>query len=65
MCTVCVPDAYRGQKRVVDPLEIDLQMTVSYFVSARNQTQVLCKGAAASALYYWANSLAPATGCFN
>lgn len=31
-------------RRVSDPLKIELQMVVSHHKSARNQTQVLCKG---------------------
>jgi hypothetical protein len=29
---MCIPDAYRGQKREVDPLALELQMVVSCFV---------------------------------
>ena len=36
-------NAFGGQKRVLDPLELELQMVVSHHVGARNQTQVLCK----------------------
>lgn len=40
---MCVPGATRGQKRVSDPQELKLQMLLSCYVSARNQTQVLCE----------------------
>lgn len=41
---LCVhPGAHRRQKRALDPLGLQLQMTVGYQVSAGNQTQVLCK----------------------
>lgn len=30
LCTVCVPGAHAGQKKVSDPLRLDLQMAVSY-----------------------------------
>jgi hypothetical protein len=34
---------HRGQKKVMDPLELELQVVVSYHVGAENQTQVLQK----------------------
>jgi hypothetical protein len=36
MCTNCVPCVHGSQKRVVDPLELELLMDVSY---PRNQTK--------------------------
>ena len=30
MCTVHILGAYRGQKRVLDPLEMELQMAVNH-----------------------------------
>lgn len=33
----------QGQKRVLDPQELQLLMTVKYQLSAGNQTLVLCK----------------------
>lgn len=40
----CVPDAQRGQKRVLDPFEVELQEIVSCYIETRNQTQVFSKG---------------------
>ena len=34
---------YGGQKRVSDPLKLELQVVVSHLVGAGNQTQVLYK----------------------
>lgn len=31
---------YGSRKRVLDPLELELKMVLSYYVSAGNQTQV-------------------------
>jgi hypothetical protein len=45
---LCVCNAHRGQKTVVDPLELRLQMTVSSHVGAENQTQVLWKSSQCS-----------------
>ena len=41
ICTVCV--TCEGQKRVLDPLELELQMVMNQHVGARNQTQVLIR----------------------
>ena len=30
ICTVCMPDAQRRQKRVLDALELELQVAVNY-----------------------------------
>lgn len=38
MCTMYVPGAQRGQRRVWDPLELELAMVVSRNVGAKNQT---------------------------
>jgi hypothetical protein len=40
VCTTFVRDALRGQKRVSDPMELDLGTVVSCQVTSRNQTQV-------------------------
>jgi hypothetical protein len=40
MCTTCMPG---DQERVLDPLELELQIVVSYHVGIRNQTWVPCK----------------------
>lgn len=34
---------HRRHKRALDPLELELQMSVSHHVSVGNQTQALCK----------------------
>lgn len=47
MCTRYMPGAYRGQKKVSDPLEF--QVTVSPHMTAGNWTMILCNRA--SALY--------------
>lgn len=39
MCTTCVPGA-RGHK-VLDPMELELQTTVSYYVGLGNKTWAL------------------------
>lgn len=36
MCTMCVPGAYRGQKRALDPLQLMLQIVVSHHVGIGN-----------------------------
>lgn len=36
MCAVYVLSTHRGQKRVFDPLELELQMAVSYYVGPGN-----------------------------
>lgn len=36
-------DVYAGQKRVSEPLELELQSVVSHKVCAENGTLVLCK----------------------
>lgn len=35
--------SWETQKRVLDPLELELQKIVSRHIGAKNQTQVLCK----------------------
>lgn len=37
MCKTCVPGASRGQKRVSDPVELELQMLVNYHVGSGKQ----------------------------
>lgn len=37
ICTTCVPGASSGQKRVSDPVELELQMLVSYHVGSGKQ----------------------------
>lgn len=34
LCTICMPDAQRGQKRWLDPLELELKTDVSCHVGA-------------------------------
>lgn len=45
---VCSPasymsDADRGQKKSLDPVELELRMVVSHQMSAGNQSHVFCK----------------------
>ena len=40
-CLMCVPGAYGGQKRKLDPLGLKLQTVVCLNVGTRNETQVL------------------------
>lgn len=42
MCTISVPGAQGSQKRLLDALELQPQVSVSH-VDARNQTLGLCK----------------------
>lgn len=43
LCTMCVSDAYAGQKRVLSLLKLELSMLVTCHVAAKNGTQVLWK----------------------
>lgn len=56
MCTTYMPGACGGQKRVLDPSKIELQMFASYHVSSGKQTSVLCKN---NKCFNSANSPAP------
>lgn len=38
VCTMYMPGALRGQKKVLDPLKLKLQMVMSQYVGAGNQT---------------------------
>lgn len=38
VCTACVLDAHRGQKRASDPIGLEVQMAVNLRVGAGNQT---------------------------
>lgn len=41
---MCIPGIYgKGQKRVLDPLEVKLKMVISHCLGIENQTQDLCK----------------------
>lgn len=42
LCTVCIFDAHRGQKRALGPLNLELGMVVSWYVCAKKWAQVLC-----------------------
>lgn len=53
-CTLCMPVAWRSQKRVLDHLDLELQMIVNQYSGTRNQIWVLCK----SNKYCWAMSIA-------
>ena len=41
VCAPCVWIAYRGQKRELDPLELELQKVVTQYADAQNQNQIL------------------------
>lgn len=41
LCTICVPGTHEGQRRALDPLELELQTAVSFHAAAGNWTQVL------------------------
>lgn len=44
MCTICMHgDAHRGQKGMIDPLELKWWTVVSFYVGFGNQTWVLYK----------------------
>ena len=49
ICTTCVSGTREGQKRVKDPLELELPMVINHKAAAANWTQVPCK----SALNHW------------
>jgi hypothetical protein len=40
LCITCMPGAHGGQKWVLDPLELELQMVVSSHLGAVDQAQV-------------------------
>jgi hypothetical protein len=42
-CTMCVPGAHRGKKRVLGALGLEVQMGVSQRVGAGNRTLILCQ----------------------
>lgn len=41
LCTMCMPDTHRGQKRVSNPLELELWMVVNHHVGAGSQACIL------------------------
>lgn len=43
LCAPCACLVSRGQKKVLDPLNLKLQTSVGHCVDAGNQTQVICK----------------------
>ena len=48
MCTKCMLGCLGSQKRVLDPLELELDMFASHHMGDRNQTWVLCKSSECS-----------------
>jgi hypothetical protein len=48
VCATFTHDAHRGQKRALDPLDLDLQMVVSQHVGAAHTPWVLWKGSQCS-----------------
>lgn len=63
VCNVCVHGTRGGQKRALDPLELELQMVIICHVGAGNQTRSSCP--AANAPNCWAICPAPAMISFN
>ena len=43
MCVINVPGTFGDQKKITDPLNLEVWMVMSYHVDAGDQTQVLCK----------------------
>ena len=43
LCTMCMPGAHRGQKRVPNQLKLELQMAVNCHVGLVNQTGISWK----------------------
>lgn len=62
MYTICVPGAYRRQKKALNPLKLMLQMVMSH-MGAVNWAG--SSAGAAGVLSCWAISLAPKTFCLN
>lgn len=52
MCAMYMPDACRGQKRMLSLLEMELQMTVSCHEGSGNQIQLLCENSKCSFLIF-------------
>lgn len=48
MCTTCTPEVLRSQERVLEFLELELQMIMSHHMRARIQNQVCCKSSQGS-----------------
>ena len=48
ICTMCMPGVLRDQKRELNHLKLELQMVVSCYVDAGNQTWVFCKSSKCS-----------------
>lgn len=42
MCTICIPGASGGLRKVSDPLRFELWMIVNHYMGAGNQTWVSC-----------------------
>jgi hypothetical protein len=40
MCTMCVPGAYRSQKRGSDPMDLELQMVLSHHKGTEKKNEV-------------------------
>lgn len=36
LCTTYVPEALRGQKKMSDPLKLELQLVIKHYVGAEN-----------------------------
>lgn len=48
LCTMCMPAAYKGQKKAPDPPGLELQIVVSCQAGAGKQAQVVCKSSKCS-----------------
>lgn len=48
MCTTCIPCAYRGQKRALESLNLELQTAMSCHAGTRNPTWILCENSQCS-----------------
>ena len=59
LCTTCMPGTCRGQKMVSDALELEFGELWAFIVGAGDQTWVLCRNAAVSALNCCAVSPSP------
>jgi hypothetical protein len=43
ICALCVCSAFGEQKRVSQPLELELEMVMCYLVGSRKPALILCK----------------------
>lgn len=43
MCSVFMPGVQESQERVLDPVELELEIVMTHYVSFGNRIQVLCR----------------------